>query len=363
MGTAEPQHDHLSRIECARAATISAPRLKRSQFFAAYPCYEKWRSKNHGLATTCLNSDLVSIENAALQYFQIKHAKREGAVPNRDFSFEVFPKEGGTRSGIRCTVKMHGDAEPSSYNFKSHHFGTSSWTVGSGKGPDVRELLIYKLLELIGVGPIIDYALPWTESVTALYIVSSWRNDFKRLDQIHPPHLLELSTLVEIHLLQILLHLSDLKEDNVGQWGNGNLIHDTESNTAMVDFFVSRVVKEYNSQELLAMLHEKNCKLGWVAKPVGWKGIPGPYEMFESSKLFMRDHYAKAALDLWDLPRVLDEAVEILHNEGNLDTIPTTTYQRQFIEDGRLTERPSSELKLYVATIKANVLTLRNALG
>ena len=333
---------------CARTALELLTKLENSKFLSVYSDYSSWIRNHQPKASMCLNDDLEYVKQAARRHFEFLHAKRTGAIQGVNWEFEVEPKQQGTRLGLTCRVKLHGEREVTKYNFKSHHHGSHSVSGKPGSGPDVREVLVYKLLELIGAGPEADFALPVTRSDTAYYIVTKWREDFIRLDDLTTPTL-QTATVVEIHLLQLLLHLYDLKEDNVGQWGDGK--------TAVVDFFVND--NAYVPDNILEKFIAKNCPrvLAWVARDDGKEGA---YELFERTPPEPRKNIAKSALERWNLCAKLDEALEYLKSV-KLDTIPTKTRQKELCTSG-LDSTPSSELMSYVSEVKKGVKKLSEEL-
>ncbi|KAI6200004.1 hypothetical protein M3Y96_00687500 [Aphelenchoides besseyi] len=87
----------------------------------------------------------------------------------------------------------------------------------------------YKLLELIGVGPEVQFvASSNKESKTAAYICTRWRTDFVELNKLDAADL-NVDALEQLHLLQIILSIEDMHGENVGQW------KDTKK-AAIVDF-------------------------------------------------------------------------------------------------------------------------------
>ncbi|KAI6200002.1 hypothetical protein M3Y96_00687200 [Aphelenchoides besseyi] len=165
--------------------------------------------------------------DSARDHFMVQHVLKGGSIG--DFYFEHKPKEtNGTRCGVLCYLKPEHDDVPD-FQVKTDHRGGSSLSKDSITGPDIREMFNYKLLELIGVGPEVQFvASSNKESKTAAYICTRWRTDFVELNKLDAADL-NVDALEQLHLLQIILSIEDMHGENVGQW------KDTKK-AAIVDF-------------------------------------------------------------------------------------------------------------------------------
>lgn len=117
------------------------------------------------------------------------------------------PKQSGTRAGIVVTVVCN-DKE-TNYHMKTyHHAGSSNYLQSTSKRylPDLREMFAYRLLELIGVGPVVFFPF-YAGSTYIHYIATEEVSEFKELDQIEDVSA-QHKVVVEVIHFQLLLYLS-----------------------------------------------------------------------------------------------------------------------------------------------------------
>lgn len=102
--------------------------------------------------------------------------------PNSKIDFK--PKQGGTRAGIVVMVVCN-DKEVNYYMKTYHHAGSSISLQNTSKRhlPDLREMFAYRLLELIGVGPVVFFPF-YAGSIYIHYIATEEVSEFKELDKI-----------------------------------------------------------------------------------------------------------------------------------------------------------------------------------
>lgn len=99
--------------------------------------------------------------------------------PNSKIDFK--PKQGGTRAGIVVAVTCN-DEETNYYMKTYHHAGSSFSLQNTSKQhlPDLREMFAYRLLELIGVGPVVFFPF-YAGSTFIPYIATKEVGEFKEL--------------------------------------------------------------------------------------------------------------------------------------------------------------------------------------
>lgn len=102
--------------------------------------------------------------------------------PNSKIDFK--PKQGGSRAGIVVTVTCN-DEETNYYMKTYHRAGSSISLQNSSKRhlPDLREMFVYRLLELIGVGPVVFFPF-YAGSTYIHYIATKEVSEFKELDKL-----------------------------------------------------------------------------------------------------------------------------------------------------------------------------------
>ncbi|KAF1747746.1 hypothetical protein GCK72_024212 [Caenorhabditis remanei] len=156
------------------------------------------------------------MREATKNHFQQQHYKL-GAEDETDFGcrFEARPIHlGGSRKNTIAYVKLHGQNEETKFNIKCHHFGPSN-SSAHGQSPEINEIYCYKLLELIHVGPQVQFIIPkrFTGSKLSLYIVTRWEDDFIPLSG-NTEEAVGVDVLVQILLLGTFLFIDDLHSKN-----------------------------------------------------------------------------------------------------------------------------------------------------
>ena len=86
----------------------------------------------------------------------------------------------GIQTGFICVVDngTHSDR----YFIKTHQHGPTNETLKSVKRPDTKELFVYKLLNLIGIGPEAHFIIPSHGSKMTIYIATKDCNLIVQLD-------------------------------------------------------------------------------------------------------------------------------------------------------------------------------------
>uniref|UniRef100_A0A1I7WBG1 PI3K/PI4K domain-containing protein n=1 Tax=Heterorhabditis bacteriophora TaxID=37862 RepID=A0A1I7WBG1_HETBA len=158
----------------------------------------------------CLNYDQSVIMDSVKLYLGARNVKY---VPEK--------KPGGSNAGLIFDYSHDGTKE--TFYLKANEV---NWSVN----PDARELIVYLLLKHIGVGPSKCYFIP-----IICFVIIVFENNLKMnydLDLITP---MDETIAVELHLLAILLNLTDLNTENFGLNSNGSL--------SIVDFSLTKAYK------------------------------------------------------------------------------------------------------------------------
>lgn len=135
-----------------------------------------------------------ALQKTATRFFSEK-------FPNSKIDFEA--KRGGTRAGIIASV-AHNDKETNYYMKTYHHAGSSMSLQSTSKQHllDLREMFAYRLLEVIGVGPVVFFPF-YTGSTIIPYIATEEVSEFQELDKIDNTTLSE-KIVVEVIHFQLL---------------------------------------------------------------------------------------------------------------------------------------------------------------
>ncbi|KAI6188681.1 hypothetical protein M3Y98_00380300 [Aphelenchoides besseyi] len=93
--------------------------------------------------------------------------------------------DSGTQGGLICSVKRSEEIL-GNYYLKSH-LGLSSKTPSGHQAVDLRELLIYKLLQLLGIGPVVHFLPNVHMSCFGLYIATEEVPGFRKAGDVRMP--------------------------------------------------------------------------------------------------------------------------------------------------------------------------------
>lgn len=104
-----------------------------------------------------------------------------------DAKIDFKPKESGTRAGIVVAVTCHD--EVTTYYMKTYHHAGAGFSIPPYKTEkihlsDLREMFVYRLLELLGVGPIVFFPL-YFASTNIPFIATREVKEFKKMNQIN----------------------------------------------------------------------------------------------------------------------------------------------------------------------------------
>ncbi|KAI6208402.1 hypothetical protein M3Y96_00111200 [Aphelenchoides besseyi] len=129
--------------------------LNESDFFSAYRRFNsRFREFNENYASY-LDTDDDQLKKAAESYFALLF-KDDPQNPSIQTVFSSKPNS-GAQGGLICLVKRSEEIL-GNYYLKSH-LGLSPKTPSGHQAVDLRELLIYKLLQLLGIGPVVHFLL------------------------------------------------------------------------------------------------------------------------------------------------------------------------------------------------------------
>lgn len=184
--------------------------------------------------------------------FLIKYfcQKKLGFFPK---SIEIKPKRSGVQSGKVAHVN---DARKTTFYIKTHQNGASLSNPGPIDMVDSREMIIYEFLELIGLGPEVDYFY-YDFNLSEFYIATKGIDSFTEFDNLLKlPVFSEIYKNTKVYLFNItfadmmskILFLSDLltNYENFGfQLLNENInlkIVDFKINDDLIDTF-----KQFNN--------------------------------------------------------------------------------------------------------------------
>ncbi|XP_055308477.1 uncharacterized protein LOC129572533 [Sitodiplosis mosellana] len=209
--------------------------LVKDKFFHAYPKFGFTMIEFNNKYAHYVDVDHEYIKMAAKFYFSIRFANR-GENPDVEIAFK--PKEkSGAQGGLICEVSKSG-AQPTIYHIKTH-LGISTLT-SHHVGVDLRELFVYKLLELIKVGPKVHFLRNIHVSRFGIYIATEDVAGFTRKSEANMVE----EQKSQLDLLRHILFLVDLHSANYGI--------DGERNLCIVDFQIGNHRSSADGRSFLA---------------------------------------------------------------------------------------------------------------
>eukprot|EP00842_Homolaphlyctis_polyrhiza_P001644 jgi/Hompol1/2480/HPOL_006010-RA len=274
-------------------------------------------------ATICdyLDADVETIQAAARWYFMLEHARAR--LDESLFSITFDNKQDGVQSGGVCDV--FNGSNTTRYFIKTHQNGPTNQNIKSLHPPDAIELFVYKLLELIGVGPEVHFMVPMHGTKRTVYIATKDAN-LTLLEHLDPSTA-SLTALLAMDLISRILCLSDCCDNttNCGLVGDKPMI---------IDFRINPRNGGYSKPNILELFLSGNGEYNYL-------GL-----MRDAMKLSdeIKRGVVMQSLQAWDLLNNIDRA----HSEI-----------ARFVERYRDIVSFTDTLSQYVSDIKSTVKVLQ----
>lgn len=321
------------RLEHAQEAVKIHARLMENGFFDVYRGHNSFQMQNHYQVASWADGNIQLMQDATKSHFRRQHFML-GANDESEFTCRFERRDrncGGSRKNTIAFVKLHGEKQETMYNVKCHHFG-SSINSAKGRSPDIKELFVYRLLQLINVGPEAQFILPsvTTGSKTSMYIATKWRDDFVSLASVEEEDVSE-EILVQITLLGTFLFVDDLHSDNCGYWKG-------TKNAAVIDFMPKSYSLYTNLQT--AVLRNEPAMV-WNERH---------FDALVNCKEKNRLEMVKRYLNTWDLVSKIDMA--------NDELKPQKDRMKQLEIGFKGFNSPTEELDQYISVVKENLSKL-----
>ncbi|KAI6188675.1 hypothetical protein M3Y98_00379700 [Aphelenchoides besseyi] len=201
----QKKRDHKAK-EYIKLAFKQLTILNESDFFSAYTSFHsRFREFNENYASY-LDTDDDQLKKAAEFYFALFFKDD----PQNPLIRTVFSSKFdlGSQGGLICSVKRSEEIL-GNYYLKSH-LGLSSKTPSGHQAVDLRELLIYKLLQLLGIGPVVHFLPNVHMSCFGLYIATEEVPGFRRADKVVMPTYES----YKLDILREIFYLIDLRSNN-----------------------------------------------------------------------------------------------------------------------------------------------------
>uniref|UniRef100_A0A914CW54 Uncharacterized protein n=1 Tax=Acrobeloides nanus TaxID=290746 RepID=A0A914CW54_9BILA len=198
--------------------------LKDQKFFDCYPVIQQAADRIEADIREYLGGFRETIETAARYYF---FDLKKDRPASSTFKICFQDKPTGVHSGRLCTVIDH-DGE-SNFYIKTNYGGPTKSNSKSRMAPNLREVFGYSLLQLIGIGPESHFICPPPGTATrTIFIATKAIPDFdrNRMDKLTSKTENIKTILLEIHILCSILCITDVHQDNCGQFNMKPMIID-----------------------------------------------------------------------------------------------------------------------------------------
>jgi len=295
-------NDSNDKQDIAKKVRTLKETLDSSKFFEVYDRLYTGTREQYTELMRCLNNDHTVIMESVRHFLGANHVKY---LPGM--------KPGGSNAGFMFDFTCDGTTE--NYYLKTNE---TNW----GANPDARELIVYLLLQHIGVGPSKCYFIPnVAQSKSVVYIATLKVPGFTMAKDL--PNPLDEAMAVELHLLAIILHLTDLNTENYGLDSHGSL--------AIVDFSLTK-----NYKEALCVRHFKEHVR---RQPC--------LDNLNNCPASRRVKIGKEAMKRWDFDTIIKAAEDdFLKIKENLN------------DEVAFLDRASGAIKDYLEAVKWNIQTL-----
>ncbi|KAI6179356.1 hypothetical protein M3Y98_00601600 [Aphelenchoides besseyi] len=260
----------LNRKDDVEAVDMALDHLRplvKAKFLVTYPAYDETYRQFKAHFSHRMDQTFKYIEIAVRDYLS-KVLNDNAECPTLQFKCEKkAPEESGIQGGLICNV-LRGEVLLRTYYVKEH-MGLQHL-----RKADLRELFLYKLFELIRVGPKVHFIPNAHYSGLALYIGTEQVPGFRRADAEG----VEISEEMwaQRDFLRRVFFVKDLHSKNYGIDRDGKL--------SIVDFQINNNFDPTTVQKYLD----------------GYKGWKGSKEL--------RIRVAKDCINSWKFPDVFDEA-------------------------------------------------------
>ncbi|ULT99747.1 hypothetical protein L3Y34_000792 [Caenorhabditis briggsae] len=232
--------------------------LVDAKLLVAYPQFDLIFRQFEGNFSRYMDQEYKFIESAAHKYFSKVFADNPECPTLHIKCEKKGPEEDGVQGGLICYI-MRSKSPIGKFYVKEH------MAHATGQHADLRELFVYKLLELIGVGPKVHFIPNVHYSSFGLYIGTEEVPSFRRADT----NGLEISS--EVHaqraLLRRLLFVKDLHSKNYGLNGDGKLsIIDIQIKDFVQPEMVHKYLEGYQSwkgSKEIRIQVAKDCIQNW----------------------------------------------------------------------------------------------------
>jgi len=286
---------------------------------------------NVELFSRCLEDDPEEMKSTIREYLRAQNYA--AGLPAADFCDpEFYPQKNGTQFGWICRV-FKGQGQVATRLFiRTHRNGPLPNSPGVLRGPDTVELFVYKLLELVGIGPAVWFIVPRNISTKGRTLYIATRDAHITLLGDLTASNYNPKALLQIDLICHLLCLTDCCTHS----GNCGQVM-PEGNPMIIDF---RVQSRHNKPVDFKAFTDTSATSSYG-------GIMG---RAMDTPLETKTELVRKSLEDWNLPPKIDEAF---------------CHILQFVKDAEFrcdSEFHNNILEQYVADVKWTLEKLQNHL-
>lgn len=163
--------------------------FQASKLLDAYTVVDVYCLENHNKAIRFMVNEPAVMEAAAYCHFLKQHEDLGGTKDDFNFKQVERPEEHeGVHTAILVEVKLLNESDSTVYQIKSHHYASrlsKDDTLVKSGGLGLSEMYIYKLLELLKVGPkaqfIISNGSFGKTPAPALYVINNLLPSYCRI--------------------------------------------------------------------------------------------------------------------------------------------------------------------------------------
>lgn len=301
---------------------ISQAEVLQKSFFMSFVSLGKKYDEQRSKFFKTIDKHGPIISEVVQSYFITFYKKTKKHEPNITF----LGKQAGSRLGTIARIEC--DNESTVFYVKTNHdAGSSSTSSYARQPPDLRELLMYKLLEHAKIGPCVHFP---SNNLTVFIVLIATKEvkELKLLSQFEANPTSDLPTEVveavaQAYLLTCIFGLADLHGDNFGL--------DERNNLSIVDFYIGKP-RSHNCAD--AYLNNTDFGARMETRSI----------ILETLNRNKREQIATAAMARWNLSECIKQALEEID--------PT---KQQFKNRGTKFQNATVDLHRYVETLNRNI--------
>eukprot|EP00128_Syssomonas_multiformis_P018239 Colp12_sorted_trinity150504_noHs@30848 len=161
----------LRKPKIVEALMLATELQQRGVFLRGGPTYAQMYEEYNRLydkVAGYADGNVELLKEAARHFFAIQHVK--AGFDEKDFRIDFITKNNGVQTGTICWVRNRDTV--TKYYVKTHQHGPTRSGGISQEPADAKELFIYRLLNLMGIGPEVHFVQTLHTSKKVVYIAT-----------------------------------------------------------------------------------------------------------------------------------------------------------------------------------------------